>query len=205
MGEPHDEEQLETEDLARAHWYALLSRLFYAPADAALLQELARADGDGDGGEEGNELLEAWNGLRAASEQAEPEAVREEFDAMFIGTGKAQVTPYTSAYASPVAPDRHVVSLRTRLGELGLARRDQVFEVEDHVSAVCDVMRWLIEDGRALEEQQRFFSAFLDPATELLCDAIERVPDADFYGVVGRLARAFFRVEKDGFDLHLPA
>ena len=35
---------LAPEDQARANFYGLLSRLFYAPADAALLAALAQAD-----------------------------------------------------------------------------------------------------------------------------------------------------------------
>ena len=43
----------------------------------------------------------------------------------------------------------------------GLVRREAVYEVEDHVSAVCDVMRWLIEHDRPLEVQQGFFDEFV--------------------------------------------
>jgi TorA maturation chaperone TorD len=192
---------LEAEDEARAQWYALVSRLFYAPPEAMLLQGLAQPQEEEDPAE-ASPLLGAWTALKALSEKATPEALREEFDALFVGAGKAAVTPYTSAYAAPYAPDRHLLALRDQLSAWGLARREQVFEVEDHISAVCDVMRWLIENGRSLEEQRAFFATFVEPGGALFCDAIDGSANAVYYRAAGLLTRAFMQVEKDAFDLH---
>src|SRR5688572_13765185 len=99
MSEAAHAPTLGAEDEARAQWYALISRLFSAPPDAALLRGLAAAP---DGSEEGGEtpFLDAWRTLRAACADADPETVRAEFDDLFVGVGKAPVTPYTSAYAT---------------------------------------------------------------------------------------------------------
>ena len=80
------------EDQARAQWYALISRLFHAAPDAALLRGLAAAPA---GSEEGGEspFLDAWRALQATCTDADPEAVRAEFDDLFVGVGKAPVTP----------------------------------------------------------------------------------------------------------------
>ena len=201
MGEARDFQPLTAEDEARAQWYALISRLFSAPPDAALLRGLAAAP---DGAEQAGDspFLDAWRGLQTACADADPESVRAEFDDLFIGVGKAPVTPYTSAYAASHAPDRHLLALRTRLSEWGLARRDQVFETEDHLAAICDVMRWLIEQGRPAQEQREFFMTYLAPALPGLCDALKRNAAADFYRSVGTLAVAFQRVEREAFEMH---
>ena len=201
MSDASDSHPLGAEDQARAQWYALISRLFHAAPDEALLRGLAAApDGSDEGGE--GPFLDAWRGLRAACTDVDPEAVRAEFDDLFVGVGKAPVTPYTSAYAALHAPDRHLLELRNKLSAWGLTRRDSVFETEDHISAVCDAMRWLIEEGLPLNDQRDFFMAYVDPAVPAFCSAIKTSPLADFYRSAGSLAHAFHGVEKEAFDMH---
>ena len=202
MGQQASGQAPEPEDQARGQWYALLSRLFYAPADQGFLDALSVPAGDATADSEPSALLDTWREFQQASGTRRADDIKGEFDALFVGAGKAQVTPYTSAYAAPHAPDRQLLELRNRLGEWGLSRRHQVFEVEDHVSALCDAMRWLIEHGHTLDEQRRFFRDFVEPAIPSFCDAIERSPEAGFYGPAARLMRAFIAIEKDAFDLH---
>jgi TorA maturation chaperone TorD len=204
MAEAEAQVSLEPEEQARAFWYGLISRLFYAPPDRLLLDQLSSAPGSEAEDEEGG-FLQSWRALQRACGVSDPEALREEFDTLFVSVGKAPVTPYTSSYAAPHAPDRHLLELRRRLQALGLARRERVFEVEDHVSALCDTMRWLIEQERPLEEQRAFFGDFIDPGVLLFCDAINRSPLAAFYRTAADFTRAFVLVEKDAFDMHLPA
>jgi TorA maturation chaperone TorD len=207
--------QVTAEERARADCYALISRLFYAPADDELLQRLAAvpvALDDQDAGLQLEKLEEddpgisvyavAFRELLGAARGANADAVRQEYDDLFVGAGKALITPYTSGYAEAGAPDRHLVILRELIASWGLARRESAFEVEDHVSAVCDVMRWLIERNRPLEEQIAFFSEFVYAGVGTFCDAIDANSNASFYRLVARLARAFLNVEKNAFDMH---
>jgi TorA maturation chaperone TorD len=208
-----DEPSLGEEDRARADCYALISRLFYAPADAALLEQLgAQAE---PGLQDADELQlvgweseaqtpysSAFEALQQACRDADPAALRQEYDDLFAGAGKALVTPYTSGYAVPHAPDRHLLALREHLVAWGLVRRDAVFEIEDHVSAVCDVMRWLIQRERPIEEQLAFFNEFVHTGVGTFCDAIDSRAATPFYKAVAGLARSFLTVEKEAFDLH---
>jgi TorA maturation chaperone TorD len=66
---------LPPEELARANFYGLLARLFYAPPDAELLQALAAAD---EVHAEGGGISLAWRELARAAAAAEPSCVREE-------------------------------------------------------------------------------------------------------------------------------
>jgi TorA maturation chaperone TorD len=205
---------LSEEDKARADCYALVSRLFYAPVDAELLAVLSDAPKLELPGGESLELItweieadetpytQAMKTLKQACATAEPELLRQEYDDLFTGAGKALVTPYTSGYADPHAPDRYLVALREHLIAWGLARRDAVFEIEDHVSAVCDVMRWLIERERPLQEQHAFFNDFVYTGVGTFCDAIEARARTPFYKAVAGVARTFLTIEKDAFELH---
>jgi TorA maturation chaperone TorD len=207
---------LSEEDKARADCYALVSRLFYAPVDAELLQLLAGTSNleleDGDDLQLASWEIEAdetpyTKALKvlkdaSANANADTDALRQEYDDLFAGAGKALVTPYTSGYAVPHAPDRYLVALREHLVAWGLARHDSVFEIEDHVSAVCDVMRWLIERERPIEEQHAFFNDFVYTGVGTFCDAIDARATTAFYKAVAGVARAFLAVEKEAFDLH---
>jgi len=192
---------LEAEEQARADFYGLLARLFHSPLDAALLQALAEA-GPLAGDDPGAALALAWNALRKAAATTADEAVRDEFEAVFGGTGKAQVTPYTSAYTVKTAVDNPLVDIRAFMARHAMARREDAFEPEDHVAVLCEVMRFLIVESRApLDEQRGFFEAFLGGGALLLCDAIDRSPSTVFYRKVASVARAFFEVEHAALDM----
>lgn len=192
---------LDPEEVARANLYALVSRLFYAPADPNFLAEISRAEPEEEEDEASGALRAAWQALREACRSAYPALVRQEYESLFIGVGKAEVTPYLSAYAEPASPDRYLVRLREQLAAWELVRRESVFEVEDHVSGVSDVMRWLIEGGRPLAEQRAFFESYVYPGAVPFYAAVQKASSAAFYKPVAAFATAFFDVEKTAFDM----
>lgn len=194
--------EIEPEERARALWYAIVSRIFYAPPDRQLLDGLKDV-GHGTRFETGESpFLIAWRSVQHVCVTTDPETIREEFESLFVGVGKAPVTPYTSAYAAPNAPDRNLLALRETISMWGLARRDRVFEAEDHVAALCDAMRWLIEQSAGLEDQRAFFLKFVAPGARGFCSAIRQSPVAAFYAKAGAFTEAFLAVEEDAFDMH---
>ncbi len=189
------------EDQARANLYGLVSRLFYAPADSHLLAEICSG---GQGGEDeagAGGLVPAWRDLQETCRNAYPPVVKQEYDGLFVGVGRAEVTPYLSAYAEAGAPDRFLVRLRDEISALGLARRHSVFEVEDHISGISDVMRWLIESGRPLQEQQRFFTEFLYCGAGPFFAAVQKAPSSRFYKPVVVFSLAFLELEKSAWAM----
>ena len=198
-GQAREQKALSEEDAARAKLYALIGRLFHDAPDSILLAQLCRAAGDSTG--EDPPLEQAWQALQMACKRVYPVVVKQEHDNLFSGVGKAEVTPYTSHYVTGNSPDRHLVRLRERLEQLGLARRSAAFEVEDHASGICDVMRMLIEDGHSLSEQRLFFNEFAYPGVTSFCDAVGRATSADFYRYVAAFARTFLDVEHQAFDM----
>lgn len=191
---------LPPEDRSRANAYALIGRIFYGPPDRTLVDYITGVPASGDA----VPLAQAWDALREACRTSDVEAVREEYDELFIGVGKSPVTLYTAAYAAPQLPDRHLLSLRERLGEWGLGRRQQAGETEDHLSGVCDVMRWLIEGGAGPDAERRFFFDFVAPAIEPLCAAIDAQARAQFYRRAAAFLLAYYEVERAAFELMTP-
>jgi TorA maturation chaperone TorD len=187
------------EEAARANFYGLLARLFYAPPDAALLRTLAAAD-ELEAEDDGVAL--AWRELAKAAADADAEALREEYEAAFIGVGKAPITLYTSAYSMRYTNEAPLAQLREQLSRLGLARRSEISEPEDHIAALFEVMRHLIaEQKRALDEQKQFFERWIWPVVQPLCDAITKSELTPHYRPVAKFARAFLELEHSAFEM----
>jgi len=190
---------LASEDLARASLYGLLARLFYRAPDAELIGALAGASAPED---PASPLGQAWEELVAAWREAPLEALEDEHTALFIGTGKAEVTPYLSHYVIEHSADNPLVELRDQLGRWGIARRAGANEPEDHVAAVCEAMRFAIAvQHRTLAEQKFFFERFVYPGAMGFCDAVSASESARFYRHAARFLRAFLEVEREAFEI----
>lgn len=194
------ETQDQGEEAARAELYGLLAALFYAPPSQVLLDAIAAAPAVGD-----TELELAWNELGTACRGTSQETVREEYERLFIGVGKPDVLLYGSFYLSGFLMEKPLAELRTDLAELGLERSEILVESEDHLAALCEVMRYLITSDDAvngsLAAQQKFFNTHMGPWVRECCEAVEKHPDARFYKRSAHLARQFFDVEMQAFDM----
>ena len=190
------------EDLARANLYGILARLFYAPPDAQLLAALANTEDHDDPTAQHSPLGEAWRALRDTCRSAFPVKLENEHTALFVGTGKAAVTPYLSNYVLRHQSDTPLAELREALRGLGIARREGVGEYEDHVAGMMETMRYLIAvQQRSLEEQKYFFERFVHDGTMLFCAAVSDSAQASFYKHAARLTRIFVDIEKNAFSM----
>ena len=193
----------DADELARAELYGLLSRLWYAPPDAPLLQQFAVAVTQAP--QTGSILEAPWQELVATMRATTGPQAADEYDALFQGVGKPEVFLYSSYYVAGFLNERPLARLRDDLAALGLARDPAMGETEDHVAYLCEVMRYLIAgDDLAvcnLEQQRRFFRAHLQPWVEQLCDAVAQHPRARLYAALATLTRVFVEVEAQAFDL----
>lgn len=196
------ESVLTEEDRGRADLYALLARLFYAGPDRALLDSLV---GHEDlFGADDVPLGRAWRALARAARDADLQALTLEYDSLFVGVGKAQVTPYCSHYLTPAGRERIVVALRDEWRELGIIRTGDTHEPEDHLAALCEVMRHLVllgSDDQAIGRQKQFFMRYICAAYIQLTDEILGTAATQFYKDVARVARVFFDVESQSFEM----
>lgn len=191
------------EDQARAELYALIANLFYGPPEAKLLATIAQAPPPGE--EADSALAFAWRELQKAAAENDPEAVRREYDALFVTVGQAPVMLYGSYYQAGFLHEKPLARLREALARLGFARKPGAAEPEDHISALCDVMRMLIlDDGSgAVAAQQDFFGRFLRPWYSRLMAEIARAEEADFYRIVGRFTQTVLDIETQSFEIGL--
>lgn len=195
---------LSDEDLARADWYGLVGRLFSSPLDQAALSQLSGVelgfDVDKLSQDEHGGIEPCFASLCRACDGARPELLKEEFDLVFVGTGKAEVFLNASFYQAGFLHEKPLVDLRSLLNRLGYARKDEIADTEDHLSLLCASMRRLILDRVPIAEQKELFMGFLADWFEQACDAIEANSNTDFYKHAARLMRSFFAIERQSFD-----
>jgi len=191
------------EDRARAGYYALLARLFYAGPDAALLAVIADARDVAAAAEGHSALADAWTRLSTAARAMDAEAAQLEYDEVFAGTGKADVTPYASYYLSETGREKTRVRMKQELAAMGLARAESAREPEDHFAGIFEVMRHLISgsDDAALQKQKRFFIHFIAPSYSAFCAAISTSAKTNFYRYVGDFARVFLDIESESLKV----
>ena len=191
------------EETARAEVYGLLAALFYAPPGAELLSQLRVAVTEAPAA--GGLLEEPWRQFVGTVRTLSDEQVANEYDALFGGVGKPEVYLFGSFYLSGFLNEKPLAALRGDLAALGLARDETMPETEDHFACVCEVMRYLIAGDDVeianLTQQQKFFSAHVQPWAAQMCEAISAHPKARFYASLAAFTAAFVSVETQGFDL----
>lgn len=193
----------DSEEIARAEVYGLLASLYYAVPSAELYEQLRVAVTEAPA--RGAFLETAWGEVVAASRRLSLTEVADEHAALFIGIGKPEVFVYGSYYLTGSLNEKPLAVLRGDLSRLGLERPESVYETEDHIASLCEVMRYLIAgDDLAvsnLTSQRRFFDTHLRPWVEAFCDTLEAHPRADFYRALAAFTRDFCAVEAQGLDL----
>jgi TorA maturation chaperone TorD len=198
---------LAAEDQARANFYALLARLYATAPDEALLATIAAADElpvvatDA----AARDLARSWQLLTAASRAMNAGAIEEEFQDLFVGVGKSEVSLHASGYLKSTGGSV-LADLRTTLARLGLGRKEGVSLYEDHLATVCETMRVLIGGAPGIEpctlaQQREFFAVYVLPWVVLCCNAIKISPIANYYRQVAEFTECFMAIERDSFAI----
>lgn len=192
MGEGTPETQ--GEDALRANVYSLLAALLAAPPRQSLvdlLRGIAPLEGESE-----LELAPAWETVRLAAERTTPEALDDEFHALFIGIGRGELVPYGSWYMTGFLMDRPLAILRRDLAELGFERQDDVKEPEDHAAALLETMGLLIADDEVgIDVQRRFFQSHMEHWMRTFFADMRKAPSARFYRAVAQLGEQFIEFE----------
>jgi TorA maturation chaperone TorD len=194
------------EDLARADLYGLIARLFHLPPDQELLDQIAASIPDGQEVKaEDAPLAKVWHSVVEVAKSNPVAAWREEFDLNFISVGRPNVILNGSFYMAGHLNERPLVEIRRALETFGLESAQEISETEDHISALCEVMRYLIAGDDVeisnLTNQGVFFNDHIRPWYDELCDAIEGIPEMHLYHPVAALTREFLAIEGQSFDM----
>ena len=192
------------EDLARADLYGLIARLFHLPPDQVLLDQIAATADQQDAADQAP-LAKAWMDVVEVAKNKPAKAWQEEFDLNFISVGKPNVVLNASFYMAGHLNEKPLVNIRKALEEFGLESAEEITETEDHLSALCEVMRYLIAGDDVgvsnLTNQRVFFNTHIRPWYDDLCDGIEAIPAMHLYHPVAALTREFLAIEGQGFDM----
>jgi TorA maturation chaperone TorD len=185
------------EDRARAQEYQLLGHLLRQAPSAALLADIARIKGDP------TELGLLHMSLAEAADETDAETESREFFRLFVGVGRGELLPYGSYYLTGFLHERPLARVREDLKRFGIERQEGLFEPEDHLGILCDVMAGLAsrQFGAGLADEKAFFTRHVAPFAGRLFADLESVAATPFYKAVARVGAAYIAIETQGFAL----
>ncbi len=187
------------EDQLRADFYGFLSALLARPASAELLTQTAALSGDD------SELGQAINALARVAKVCKAPAVESEFNRLFIGLGRGELLPYGSFYLTGFLNEKPLAALRKDMLGLRIEREKNVFEPEDNIASLLEMMGGMIT-GRfgepvPLDRQAEFFNKHIAPWAGHFFADLEAAKSSVFYAAVGAAGKAFIEIEREAFRM----
>lgn len=193
------------EDLARSDLYGLLAAFYLKAPEQAYLDSITASAPQEKSLNEVPPLLGVWLNLISAARDSQASDWHSEYAAEFAGVGRPNIYLNSSFYLAGHLHERPLVEVRRALTQFGLESSDDVTETEDHVSALFEVMRYLIAGDDVeisnLTNQRVFFNDHIRPWYDDLCDAIEANSELHLYRPVAALTREFLAIEGQAFDM----
>lgn len=192
--------QIADEDRLRADLYDFLGVLLAAPPSQALLAQTASLSGDNE-----TDLGVAVAALSRIARHTKPQAVEREFNALFIGLGRGELLPYASYYLTGFLNEKPLASLRRDMAARGMTRAQNVYEPEDNIASLMEMMGGLIT-GRfgkpaTLGDQKTFFNTHIGPWAGHFFTDLEAAKNSVLYASVGAVGRVFMEIEAEGFRM----
>ena len=116
-----------------------------------------------------------------------------------------ELQPYASCCLTGFLYERPLANLRGDLLELGVVRRADVHEPEDHIAALCETMAGLITgkfgSSADLSRQRKFFERHIGGWAPRFFEDLERAKSARLYMPVGMIGRMFMEIERVAFSM----
>ena len=200
MTMPAETHTIPEEDRLRADLYDFLGALLARPPSNELLAQCAALQGD-----EETEMGRAISALARTAKAVNAKAVESEFNALFIGLGRGELLPYTSYYLTGFLNEKPLAVLRNDMAALRITRAENVFEPEDNIASLHEMMAGMIMGRFAvpetLESQKRFYSKHLGPWAKHFFTDLEGAKNSVFYAAVGAVGRIFTEIEADAFRM----
>lgn len=192
--------EVSEEDGLRADLYDFVASLLARPANGEMLKRTSALKGDDE-----TELGKAISALTRLSKVTTPDSAEREFNALFIGLARGELLPYGSFYLTGFLNEKPLAALRNKMQTLGIARADNVFEPEDNIASLFEMMAGLIRGryGRSvdLNSQREFFNTHIGPWASHFFSDLEAAKNSVFYAPVGTIGRVFMDIEKEAFRM----
>jgi TorA maturation chaperone TorD len=184
-------------DLLRSHEYNLLAVLLGRAPTRDVLDRLCELKGDA------SALGLAHVALADAAANADADLLQREFFDLFIGVSRGELLPYGSYYLTGFLHERPLANVRESLAGLGIERADNVFEPEDHIAILCEVMAGLTAGDfkTAPGAERHFFDRHLRPWAPRFFADLETAKHARFYRAVARVGGLFMDIEAEAFAM----
>ena len=187
------------EDRLRADLYKYLGVMLAAPPDQILLDQTAALTGDD------TPLGQAISGLARVAKVSKPKAVQSEFNALFIGLGRGELLPFASYYLTGFLNEKPLARLRATMAAMGMTRAEGVFEPEDNIASLMEMMAGMIVGrfGRpaTLDQQRDFFNAHVGTWAAHYFSDLQSAKSSVLYASVGAVGSAFMDIEREAFRL----
>ena len=187
------------EDLLRANLYDLLGSLLARPPQGDLLSMVAGLNGDT------TDLGRGVGALSRLAQQMAQPTIETEFNELFIGLTRGELLPYASYYMTGFLHEKPLAMLRNDMARLGLQRGPNVYEPEDNIASLCEMMAAAIRgrfgEPADLSTQKDFFNAHIAPWAGHFFSDLEGAKASVFYAPVGTIGKAFVEIEREAFRM----
>lgn len=194
-----EKQPLDAEEELRSQLYRLLAFFLHRPPDADGLAIASQMQGDD------TDLGKAIAAFAKIAAKSDAAAVTQEYHDLFVGIGRGELLPYGSYYLTGFLHEKPLAKLRNDMSQLGIERRENVKEPEDHIAALCEMMSGLItgEFGAAadLDRQKQFFNAHVGSWAKHFFTDLEAAKSSVLYGALGTVGRCFIEVEEVAFTM----
>lgn len=188
------------EDRLRADLYNFLGLMLSGPPNQVLLDQSAGLEGDK------TDLGQAINGLARVARAMTPGKVESEFNALFIGLGRGELLPYASYYLTGFLNEKPLALLRSDMATRSIARAPNVFEPEDNIASLMEMMGGMIVGrfGRpaSLEDQRTFFNRHIGAWAVHFYSDLEAAKNSVLYASLASVGRMFMEIEREAFRLN---
>lgn len=196
---PIADPQVADEDRLRADLYNFLGLLLAGPPDEMLLSQTAGLTGDD------SPLGQAIGTLAAVAKRSKPRGLVSEYNKLFIGLGRGELLPYASYYLTGFLNEKPLAKLRNDMARHGLERAENVFEPEDNIASLLEMMGAMIMGrfGRVipLEDQKVFFNTHIAPWAGHFFTDLEGAKNSVFYASVATVGKLFVEIEVEAFRM----
>ena len=143
--------------------------------------------------------------MRKMLAMTKPKTAMSEYNALFIGLGRGELLPYASYYLTGFLNEKPLANLRADMAALAITRAPNVFEPEDNIASLMEMMAGMIV-GRfgapvALSRQRDFFNRHVGIWAGHFFADLQAAKTSVLYASVGAVGSALIEIEREAYRM----